>query len=62
MPAVQQIYGSFTSLTFVGPSLNILIEDFKNLKSYNKNLDQRNLSFKKEIKLKNISYNYPNSS
>ena len=29
MPALQQIYGALTQLTFVGPSLNQLHEDIK---------------------------------
>ena len=62
MPALQSIYSSFTSLTFVGPSLDKLHKDIKNLKPFNENQDQDVLSFNKKIILKNIYYNYPNAS
>ena len=62
MPALQQIYGAFTQLTFIGPSINILSNDIKNLKIYNSNQDQSVLSLNKSIKLKNIFYSYPNTS
>ncbi len=62
MPALQLVYGSFTQLTFVGPSLDKLSDDFKNFKSINKNQNQEILTMNKKITLKNISYNYPNSS
>ena len=62
MPAVQQIYLSFAKLAFVGPSLDSLNDDIKNLKSFSKNQDQETLSLNKTITLKNIHYNYPNAS
>ena len=63
MPALQQIYSSFTSLTFISPSLNKLKEDLKKLKiSNNINYDNNVLKFKKNITLKNVYYNYPNTS
>ena len=62
IPAVQQIYLSFAKLAFVGPSLDNLNEDIKNLKLFNKNQDQGILSLNKTITLKNIYYNYPNAS
>ena len=62
MPALQQIYFSFAQLTFIGPSLDALSDEIKNLKPFNSNQDQGVLSFNKEITLKNIHYNYPNSS
>tara|TARA_B100000579_G_scaffold432853_1_gene450480 strand:+ start:351 stop:2135 length:1785 start_codon:yes stop_codon:yes gene_type:complete len=62
MPALQQIYRSFTELTFVGPSLNKLHDDLKDLKPFTDNQDHGILSFKKTINLKNICYNYPNTS
>ena len=37
MPALQQIYVSFTQLTFVKPALDKLYDDVKNLKSYKVN-------------------------
>ena len=62
MPAVQQIYASFTSLTFVEPAVDKLSHDIKNLKISNIDQDQNILSPKDEISLKNIFYSYPNSS
>ena len=62
MPAFQQIYNSFTSLAVVGPSLNKLHDDIKNLKPFNLNQNQDILSLKTAITLKNIYYNYPNTS
>ena len=62
MPALQQIYNSFTSLAFVEPSLNNLIEDIKNLESFNKNQSKGKISLKKMITLKNIYFNYPDAS
>ena len=62
MPALQQIYSSFTYLSFVGPSLNKLYNDFKSLKPLNENQDQGVLKFSKTITLKNIYYSFPNTS
>lgn len=62
MPALQQMYASFTQLTFVKPSLESLINDLKNLKQIQKKQVHGFLLFNKSIKLKNINYNYPNTS
>jgi ATP-binding cassette, subfamily B, bacterial PglK len=62
MPAIQQIYASFTSLTFAAPALEKLYNDLINLKSINLNQDKGILPLNKSIKLKNIHYNYPNTS
>lgn len=62
LPALQKIYGSFTQLAFVGPSIDKLHNDLKNLKPLNKNQNQDILTFNKEVVLKDISYNYPNAS
>ena len=56
MPAVQQIYASFTSLTVGGPSLEKLYEDIQNLDPINANQDKGILPFNKIITLKNIYY------
>jgi len=61
MPALQQIYASFTQLTYVGPALDKIHEDLKNLKPFNKNQDQGILSFNKSINLKNVYYDYPDA-
>ena len=62
MPAVQQIYVSFAKLAFIGPSLDKLYNDIKNLKPYEINHDKGILSVNKSITLKNIHYSYPNTS
>ena len=62
MPALQSIYGSFSRLTFVGPSLDKLYNDFKNLKPSNLSQDKGTLPLNDKIMLKNIHYNYPNTS
>ena len=51
MPALQAIYRSFSSLTFISPSLDKLHDDIKNLKPIEKNQDQGILSFNKKINL-----------
>ena len=58
MPATQQIYYSFTQLTYVGPTLDKLVSDIKKLKSFNKDENHNILSFDSKITLKNINYNY----
>jgi ABC-type multidrug transport system fused ATPase/permease subunit len=62
LPALQQIYSSFTRLSFLSPSLDKLHNDLKNLQPFNKNQVTGILPFNKTISLKNIDYNYPNSS
>ena len=62
MPALQKIYSSLTSLSYIGPSLDKLCDDMKNLKLSNSNQEQGILSLNKAINLKNIYYNYPNTS
>lgn len=62
MPALQQIYTSFTQLTFTIPSLDKLYEDTINLKPANLSKANNILFLKKFIDLKNIDYSYPNSS
>ena len=50
MPAVQQIYESFTQLTFIGPSLDKLYDDINNLNEYNTNDEnQEILPLKKQF-------------
>ncbi|MDA9217623.1 ABC transporter ATP-binding protein/permease, partial [Candidatus Pelagibacter ubique] len=63
MPALQQIYSSITQLTFIGPSVDSLYNDFNNLKSLNANQEDQNiLSFNENITLKNVNFNYPETS
>jgi len=62
MPALQQIYSSLSKLIVVGPSLNELYEDLRNLKPPISDQDQGILPLNKSITLKNVDYNYPNTS
>jgi ATP-binding cassette, subfamily B, bacterial PglK len=62
MPALQQIYSSISQLTFIGPSLDKICNEIKDLKKFKPIKNQELLSFNKKITLKNIDYNYPNSS
>jgi ABC-type bacteriocin/lantibiotic exporter with double-glycine peptidase domain len=45
MPALQQIYSSFTQLAFIGPSIEKLHEDIKSVNPFNSNEDQSALYF-----------------
>ena len=49
MPALQQIYNSLTQLTFVGPSIDKLHSDLKNLKPLNINHDEDVLHLIKKL-------------
>ena len=62
LPALQQIYASFTKLTFVGPSLEKLYDDLKNLKNFDESQNSEVLPFNKKITLKSVYYNYPSST
>jgi ABC-type multidrug transport system fused ATPase/permease subunit len=62
MPALQEIYAACTQLTFVGPSLDNLVKDMKNLKLNNMKLSANKMITYETIKLKNVYYDYPNSS
>lgn len=62
MPAVQQIYASFTNITFVNSALDKLYDDFSTLKELNINQDNGFFSINKSINLNDIHFNYPNTS
>ena len=62
LPAIQNIYASITQLTFVGPSLDKLHDDLKMIQILDKNYDEGLINFNKAIILKNIYYNYPDTS
>lgn len=62
MPALQNVYFSFTRIIFNDASINKLYSDFKNLKTSNKHTEDRGIvSFSKSINLINIYFNYPNA-
>ena len=62
MPSMQQIFVSFNQLSYVGSSLNSLYEDLKSLKKPSNKQDSKKIMLNKTIALKNIYFNYPNSS
>ena len=62
MPALHHIYLSFTQFSLIGPSLDKLNEDIKNLQPIHTNQNQDIILHNKAITLNNVSYNYPNSS
>ena len=62
MPSLQQIYASLTQLTFVRPSLDKLFNDVNNLKVLDKDNHRGNIQLHEKIELKNVSFNYLNSS
>ena len=62
LPAFQQIYASVTQLRFVGPSLNAIHNDIKNLVSKKSYKGIKVIPFKKAIVLKDLHYQYPNTS
>lgn len=62
MPALQQIYGAFTQLRFVGPALDALHRDLKSLQAVNAQSDQpRLVPLTEAIKLNQVSYSYPSA-
>ncbi len=61
MPAIQQIYVSFSQLRYIGSSLDSLYDDLRDMKKFNDNSKNNYFSLKKEIKLNKVNYNYPNS-
>ncbi len=62
IPTIQQVYTSLITLRFVGPALDALHKDLKSLKLSDFKESDNFLSLKKSITLKNINFNYPNSS
>ena len=62
LPALQTIYFSFTQLNFIKPAIDSLSDDIKSLKPKNSNQNQDVLLLNKAITLKNVYYNYPNTS
>jgi ABC-type multidrug transport system fused ATPase/permease subunit len=62
MPAIQHIFMNYTGLKAIKSSINSLYNDLNNYKRTEKHPVKNSLKLNKEIQLKNISYNYPNSS
>ncbi len=62
MPALQHIYISLTQMRIVGPALDSIHNDLKNLQLKIVDKIENPLQFNKEITLNHIHYNYPNAS
>ena len=62
MPALQHIYVSLTQMRIVGPALDSIHNDLKNLQLKIVDKIENPLQFNKEITLNHIHYNYPNAS
>lgn len=66
MPAVQQLSSMYTNLRYNMVSIEPIYEDMNILDSYrlkNKNRDTKeDITFTEEIKARNVTYSYPNSS
>jgi ABC-type multidrug transport system fused ATPase/permease subunit len=60
IPALQQVYASFSQLSYVSPSLNSLCNDLKTLEKSEIIKVQNLIPLKKSIELKNVYYSYPN--
>jgi len=62
MPALQQVYGSFTQLRFSGPALDLLNKDLMSLKSYDQLMNDNSiLQINKSIIFKGIYFKYSNA-
>lgn len=61
LPAFQQVYVSFTQLTFIKSSVDKISKDLKTINLINSNLTQEKINFSKNISLKKVFFNYPNS-
>lgn len=64
MPSLQQIYRSFTQISFAGPSIDKLYRDLKDIKKNDSQepIVKEVLPIKKYIKLSNVYFSYPYSS
>ena len=60
IPSLQQVYASFSQLSYVSPSLNSLCNDLKTLEKPKIIKVQNSIPLKKSIELKNVYYSYPN--
>tara|TARA_Y100000389_G_scaffold204115_1_gene255086 strand:- start:4211 stop:5980 length:1770 start_codon:yes stop_codon:yes gene_type:complete len=62
MPSLQNIYVSITNLRFLSPAVDSLYKELNQLEGYDREKGEENIILDKAISLKNIHYNYPNSS
>lgn len=62
LPSLQSIYASFNQITFVSTAVDSLYSDLNSLTKIDTTKDINKISLNKSIALKQVSYNYPNSS
>ena len=63
IPTFQTIYSSASQLKFSGPALDSIHKDLIDLENSENIFDEtKKITFNKSIELKNVSYNYPDSS
>tara|TARA_B100001248_G_scaffold207026_1_gene161058 strand:+ start:213 stop:2003 length:1791 start_codon:yes stop_codon:yes gene_type:complete len=62
IPALQSIYAATTQLRFISPALDQIYQDFKSLKQIKILKDDNMFTLNQSITLKNVCYNYPNTS
>jgi len=62
MPALQKIYAAITHLRLASPPLKSISDDLNNPNLPLQSSIKNNLTFNKEIILKNINYSYPKTS
>ena len=61
MPAIQQIYSSYTQLNFITPSLDSLYRDLIGIKIIGNKNTAEDIKFSNLMALRKIEYRYPNS-
>lgn len=66
MPALQQIYGSFTQIKFAAPALDLIYDDIMDMEKANDNypndqIKERHVQLTNSITLNNVFYTHPNS-
>ena len=62
LPALQRIYNDIIRIKFTIPALDSIYKDLKSLKPYSLTNNKETLPLKEKIVLKNVYYNYPNST
>ena len=62
MPAMQGIYLSLNKIRFIESSIDELFKDMQNSKLNNYQWSDDIISLNKEIRLKNVYFEYPNAS
>ena len=62
LPALQQVYGSFSQIKFSSPSLNSILFDLNEFYHSDKIINfTKSIDFNNEITLKDVSFHYPNT-